>query len=71
MEKAVEELTDFRCMANSSFSTMSIQRGQLKRTKETSSSIGVSPDTTVVRSGHPPRNILLGDSWILIKMNTL
>ena len=49
LEKAVEELTDFRCMANSSFSTMSIQRGQLKRTKETSSSIGVSPDTAKIR----------------------
>jgi hypothetical protein len=44
LEKAMKELADFRCQAK-----RVTQRGHLKRTKETSSSDGVSPDTAKVR----------------------
>ena len=44
LEKAVEELADFRREAKTS-----LQKGSLKRTKETSSCAGVSPDTAKTR----------------------
>ena len=44
LEKAAEELAEFRCQAKSV-----LQRGHLKRTKETSSLDGVSPDTAKTR----------------------
>lgn len=49
LEKAAEELAQFRRLASNSYSKMSLQRGELKRTKDTSSSAGVSPDTAKVR----------------------
>ena len=46
MEKAAEDLENFRSQASSSYTKLrSCRRGELKRTKETSSSVGVSPDT--------------------------
>ena len=45
LEKAAEELESFRCDAKNTYSTFALKRNELKRTKETSSSIGVSPDT--------------------------
>ena len=46
LEKAAEDLVNFRSHANSSYAKLrTCMRGELKRTKETSSSVGVSPDT--------------------------
>ena len=46
LEKAAEDLENFRSLANSSYTKLhACRRGELKRTKETSSSVGVSPDT--------------------------
>jgi hypothetical protein len=45
LEKAAEELESFRSAAKNTFSTLALKRNELKRTKETSSSVGVSPDT--------------------------
>ena len=44
LEKA-EELESFRSDAKNTYSTFALKRNELKRTKETSSSIGVSPNT--------------------------
>ena len=47
LEKAAEDLVNFRSQANSSYGKLlTCMRGELKRTKETSSSVGVSPDTS-------------------------
>ena len=46
LEKAAEDLENFRSQANSSYIKLrTCRRGELKRTKETSSSVGISPDT--------------------------
>ena len=49
LEKAAEELENFRSEAKSLYSTLAMKRSELKRTKETSSSVGVSPDTLKTR----------------------
>ncbi len=46
LEKAAEDLENFRSQANSSYIKLrTCRRGELKQTKETSSSVGISPDT--------------------------
>ena len=45
LEKAAEELEDFRRQAARTYTQLGLSRGELKRTKETSSAVGVSPDT--------------------------
>ena len=46
LEKAAEDLENFRSQANSSYSKLrTCRRGELKRTKESSGSVGISPDT--------------------------
>ena len=46
LEKAAEDLENFRSQANSSYTKLrTCRRGELKQTKETSSSVGISPDT--------------------------
>jgi len=45
LEKAAEELEDFRTQASSNHTILASTRPELKRTKETSASVGVSPDT--------------------------
>ena len=49
LEKAAEELENFRSETKNTYSTLALKRNELKRTKETSSSIGVSPDTLKAR----------------------
>ena len=55
LEKAAEELESFRSEAKNTYSILSLKRNELKRTKETSSSIGVSPDT--LRSRPPAKKL--------------
>ena len=57
LEKAAEELESFRSDAKNIYSTLTLKRNELKRTKETSSSIllGVSPDT--LRSRPPAKKL--------------
>lgn len=46
LEKAAEDLENFRSQANSSYTKLrTCRRGELKQTKETSSSVGISPNT--------------------------
>ena len=45
LEKAAEELEDFRTQASSNHTILASTRRELKRIKETSASVGVSPDT--------------------------
>ena len=45
LEKAAEELEYFRTQASSNPTILTSTRRELKRTKETSASVGVSPDT--------------------------
>ena len=46
MEKAAEDLKTFRSQANISYTKVRTYRsGELKRTKEISGSVGISPDT--------------------------
>lgn len=46
MEKAAQDLENFRTQAKSSYTKLlPCARGELKRTKETSSLLGISPDT--------------------------
>ena len=50
LEKAAEDLENFTSQAKSSYTTLcTCRRGELKRTKETSSSVGISPDTAKSR----------------------
>ena len=50
LEKAAEDLENFRSQASSSYNKLgTCRRGELKRTKETSSSVGISPDTAKSR----------------------
>lgn len=49
LENAAEDLVDFRELAKQSQSALKLQRGPLKRTKESSSDIGVSPDISKAR----------------------
>ena len=54
LEKASEELSDFRKLAHDSYQSF-LPRPSLKRTKETSAMVGVSPDTQKARP--PPKRI--------------
>ena len=49
LEKAAEELEDFRTQASSNHTILASTRRELKRTKETSTSVGMSPDTAKSR----------------------
>ena len=49
LENAVEDLVNFRELAKQSQSTLKLRRGPLKRTKESSSDVGVSPDIIKAR----------------------
>jgi hypothetical protein len=55
LEKAAEELESFRSDAKNTYSTLALKRNELKQTKETSSSVGVSPDT--LRSRSPAKKL--------------
>ena len=46
LERAAEELEEFRCQANQTYDELGLRKGDLKRIKETSAAVGVSPDTT-------------------------
>ena len=52
LEKAAEELTDFRKLASDNYQSF-LPRPSLKCTKETSAMVGVSPDTQKARP--PPK----------------
>lgn len=54
LEKASEELSDFRKLARDSYQSF-LPRSSLKRTKETSAMVGVSPDTQKARP--PPKRL--------------
>ena len=54
LEKASEELVDFRKTASDNYQSF-LPRSSLKRTKETSAMIGVSPDTQKARP--PPKRL--------------
>ena len=49
LERATEDLAKFRSQASEIYGSLVLARGGLKRTKESSASIGVSPDTLKVR----------------------
>ena len=51
LEKAAQDLTDFRSLARATLKSFEEgeHRGPLKRTRETSGAIGVSPDTQKAR----------------------
>ena len=55
LERAAEELNDFRLQAHRTYQELGLRRRDLKRTKETSSAVGVSPDTAKSRS--PPKKL--------------
>ena len=56
LERAAEELEDFRKEASSTYLTLALRQKELKRTEETSSSTGVSPD--ILRSRPPSKKRL-------------
>ena len=57
LERATEDLQEFRSIASNSYKILvALNRGPLKRTKETSACIGVSPDTE--KSRPPPKRQL-------------
>ena len=49
LEKAAKELEDFRTQASSNHTILASTRRELKHTKETSASVGMSPDTAKSR----------------------
>ena len=51
LENAAEDLVNFRELAKQSQSALKLWRGPLKRTKESSSDVGVSPD---IYKARPP-----------------
>ena len=56
LEKASEELSEFRKLASDSYQSF-LPRPLLKRTKETSAMVGVSPDTQKARP--PPKRLTI------------
>lgn len=50
LERATEDLRKFRSQANEVYGSLVMAKTGLKRTKESSGSIGVSPDTLKARS---------------------
>ena len=56
LERAVADLEGFRSQARDSYDLLLLTRAPLKRTKESSASIGVSPDT--IRARPPPKKHL-------------
>ena len=55
LEKAAEELNTFRSEARATYSSFAKKRSDLKRTKETSSSTGLSPD--IVKNRPPSKRL--------------
>ena len=49
LERAAEDLVNFRSQAVESYRALQPARGPLKRTKESSAQVGVSPDTVKAR----------------------
>lgn len=56
LERAIEDLRKFRNQTSETYKSLVLARGALKRTKESSASIGVSPDT--LRSRPPSKKHL-------------
>ena len=55
LEKAAEELVEFRREVSRVYVQFKLKRREMKRTKETSSAVGVSPDTA--RSRPPAKRL--------------
>ena len=66
MEKAAEDLENFRSQASSRYNKLgTCRRGELKQTKETSSSVGISPDTA--KADPLPKDVS-HRGWTLLKV---